>query len=865
MSDWGKTPVTFVEIDQPFCTREWGDAFFSPTGQCNAVLGSSDVRKCYQTMFTCPVPTKYNPATLTLRFARQDQVGLRAYGYCLPYIKSIRTAPQQINLGGMDDESNPLGTRESVTITMVDSLHSDLLVDKYRLERITGAASSASPADAYNPYTRGTFWGKWIKRNPYYSNYKLRIREGYLGDDISTFRVRTYLIYSIKADDNGSVSIVAKDIFTQLEDDKAVAPKASQGELHAAITSASASFTLDPAGIGSTYLAAGYVCIGDEAIQYTRSGDTFTAVARGALNTVAASHNAEDLVQQVLTYTSMRVQDIVFDLLCAYTALGNAGSPTGSPYIDKTIWDDAASNASFNLLYTAKIAKPTPVKTLIAELAEQVGFSLWPRLTDEKIQFKPYRANASALTVNDQEHLIEGSFKKEIKNDKRVSQVWVYYGQRDPTKAIDEETNFFSRFVDPDLVAEDTNHYGTAKIRKVFSRWIPQNGRTAATRVSDRLSSEFVDPPTTTEFVVHSRYASSLELADFLTMNTKYLPDVTGADGVYQHAIISMERSEDSLRLATQSIVAANIDTTQTVILENNQNNVNLRTIYDGLFGAPVGGSPGGTVVVFIVDAGVTIGSTSTGSYAMRTGSWPSGVSISLRNNGRIQGKGGRGGDGGSGSADAGFFAANSASGGTNGEAGGPALLVEFHITIDNASGQIWSGGGGGGGGGGAAAGTELHDSEGAFFNTVEAAAGGSSGAGGSGTDAGVAGTAGGASAVAFNLFSTTGGSSGGDGNANSGGPGAGGNNATAGSDGSASATGGSGGAGGGPGLAGANGGSGAASVSPPAGGSTANGFGPETATAGGGAGGAAGVSIQGIASVTFASPGPGDIRGPTA
>lgn len=91
------------------------------------------------------------------------------------------------------------------------------------------------------------------------------------------------------------------------------------------------------------------------------------------------------------------------------------------------------------------------------------------------------------------------------------------------------------------------------------------------------------------------------------------------------------------------------------------------------------------------INSGVTVYSTSTGTYAWQTGSsYPFGTELYLVNNGTILGRGGNGGAGGS-----------SGSNGSSGSGGGPALFAGHSISITN-NGRI-AGGGGGAGGGGAA------------------------------------------------------------------------------------------------------------------------------------------------------------------
>lgn len=74
--------------------------------------------------------------------------------------------------------------------------------------------------------------------------------------------------------------------------------------------------------------------------------------------------------------------------------------------------------------------------------------------------------------------------------------------------------------------------------------------------------------------------------------------------------------------------------------------------------------------------------SAGSGSYALRTGTFPAGSILKIINKGTIRGKGGNGG------------AYNA-----NGAAGGTALYIDMNCSLDNSGGTISGGGGGGGGG----------------------------------------------------------------------------------------------------------------------------------------------------------------------
>ena len=99
-------------------------------------------------------------------------------------------------------------------------------------------------------------------------------------------------------------------------------------------------------------------------------------------------------------------------------------------------------------------------------------------------------------------------------------------------------------------------------------------------------------------------------------------------------------------------------------------------------------GNAGKTDMTLTINPSIYISSGSTGSYALTVDtSWNVGDTVTIVNNGIIVGKGGDGGRGKEGS--------NS---GTNGSSGGPALLVQRALTMNNLN-RIAGGGGGGGGG----------------------------------------------------------------------------------------------------------------------------------------------------------------------
>lgn len=703
MSNGGRRTISLLEVDQKKCTLDYGE------GLCTARLGVTGAHKCFKTQDTCQAPAVYAPATLTLRFAK-PQDDLLQYGLVFPSVQQISTTPMAINLGGMDRSLSALGARESVTIKLQDHLHSDNLVDDYRRERSflpavrfpkarlgnartnrhgrgqrpstfrkQCGAQAVARSDFFGyfdatllPYKRGTMFGKWIARNPFYGAFNARILEGYLGDALADMRTRHYYVERVEGPTNGSVTMVLRDVFTRIEARKAMAPLASQGRLNGNITAAAGSATLSPAGIGNLeYPASGRVRIGDEVIAFTRVADALTLTARHDLNTTAAAHEDQDLVQLVLTFTAQRAHVIVNTLATTYSQIP-------ASLIDFAEWTVQAEELT--TLYTADITEPTPVEDLIGELAEQVGFSVFPEVDTGMIRFIALRAANASPTVTDAAYIKSGSLSVKRQDEKRISAVWVYFGQINPTKSLDEKGNYHSIAISEDATA--AAEHGTEAIRTVFSRWISQFGRTFALETGSRLLNMFRDPPLEVAFSMKADRAGELALAQPFMLETSDVQDELGDKKPSTMAPVEIRRSETDISVRAQGLTFSLVsdDGTRTIFLDSDADNVVLRAVYDSYY------STVEATVTFILTEGTTMGSASVSEWAVRTGVWPPGTVLNVTWRGRIQGKPGYGGSAGDGN-------------GEPGGPGGPAFLAEYPVNVDNTSGQIWGGGGGGGAG----------------------------------------------------------------------------------------------------------------------------------------------------------------------
>jgi len=139
---------------------------------------------------------------------------------------------------------------------------------------------------------------------------------------------------------------------------------------------------------------------------------------------------------------------------------------------------------------------------------------------------------------------------------------------------------------------------------------------------------------------------------------------------------------------ANQGVTALN-----TVIISQNTTNVRVADLL---------GNPGGAITATVtINQGVHVIATDPQAYALDLSGLASGSTITLNNNGYIQGRGGDGGKG----AEIGQGGSSVAdnTGAFDGRPGGAAILAGpagVTLNINNATGFIWGGGGGGGGGG---------------------------------------------------------------------------------------------------------------------------------------------------------------------
>jgi hypothetical protein len=515
----GREPIVIVQIDQDFCTRTYGEA------PCTAV---NPQNKCFNTLKTCQDPENYEKGTLTLTFGKPRSNAPRDENI-IPSVVSVSTAPTKINPSNGNRNTSPLGQRAVCTVAFQDHAHSDLLVDPYRDER------------TYYPLDRGTFWSKWLVRNPYYQNRPLRVYEGYADQELGDMRVRNYFIDAIEGpNSNGNVRVVSKDPIKLADRQKAQVPKASQGRLRVAITDTDTQ--LDIALAEETdYDTAGTVRIGDELITYTTRAIVtidlidyvrLSGLVRGTDGSIAAAHDEAASVQLCVRYENEFIWDIVYDLLTTYAAV-----PT--EYIPKLDWDQEGDDWLLSFEISALISQPTGVADILNELFEQVLAYIWWDERDQEIKFKAIRPIiAPAPLITDEANIIENSVGLSTDPKNRVSQVWVYWGQRNKAEALDKESNYDKLRIRADLEVEAPEKYGESRIRKVFARWIQNDAQ--AINLSARLLGASIDNPKILKLRLDAK-DRSIWTGDVVDVLHRNIVDFTGSRKEERYQVLSVE------------------------------------------------------------------------------------------------------------------------------------------------------------------------------------------------------------------------------------------------------------------------------------------------------------------------------------
>lgn len=647
--------VEFFELTLKPCTRTYG------TSPCTAAVGTTGPYKCYNSPATCQDAANYLAGEQVVRWVSansQTPQGIDA----IPSLAAVSIRPQEIKPG------ESLGVREEMNVSFTNHPHSDAGFDKYLSTR------------GFNPYLQGTFWRKFAARWPNIKGFECALIRGTTDQPLSAMERRHYVVDSTAGPtNNGGFSITAKDAIKFLDDDKAMAPAVSPGSLYAAITDTATSLGLVPAGIGaSDYPASGLASIGDEAVSFTRSGDTITLTGRALFGSKLGSHNAGDTFQLALVYTAAEVSDIINSLL------GYSGLP--ADYYDYARWSDETT-VNLGMLFSASIMKPTGVRTLLNELVQQAGLVVWTDTVIKKIRIEVLRA-VTPINSYDDGVFLQGSLSASTDFDKHKSNILFYYGQKNPLEKIDEPKNYSAVLNQFAIQAEDVLEDMPLATASVYSRWVPVASSVVAEHTCDLFLARYGTAPKTLNFTLPNGVAPVA--GSVVNIQSRVFEDPQGAMAAPMPFFLT--RVEPALGHYKVKAEQLNLPATgpsglRRIYINDYSYNLNLKTLHDSIYTPAVSGNS----VLFIIDGDALLGATSPAELAVYNPAWASGVTVTLEfRSGRVQGAGGVGGY----LAVAGVGYQGGISGQNAHGPGGPAFKTDGPITLVNP--VIWGGGGGG-------------------------------------------------------------------------------------------------------------------------------------------------------------------------
>jgi hypothetical protein len=534
----GRQPIQIIEIDQQVCSLTYGVA------PCTA----SGPTKCFNSFSTCQDRPNYAATTQTIKFCKATS-NLPVGEGLIPSLQSVSTLPTQLNFGGGARDTQPLGRRGAITATFEDHPYSDIQADKYLDDRL------------YEPFEQGTFWSKWLARNPYYNGWTVRVRDGYIGQSISSMPARTYYLERVQVQgSSGRVTLTAKDALKLADDKRALCPVPRQWSLAAAMNNSStAAFTVLGAATADLPSLFGFLRIDDEIIQYTgRTAVTGgvsvgtgifpipTTVVRGMFGTTPAAHNAGTRVQLVRVYGQLLCWDVVYDLLVNF-----GGVPAS--LIDKPAWDAEGNQWLADIRITGYISEPTGVTRLIGEICEQCLMNIWWDERAQKIQMRAVRVPTTTVPkIDDEGHIIADSFSVAERDDERITQMWLYFRPRDWSKRIDDDGNYQSIRIRIDADAEAATQYADRRIRKVFSRWLLTDAQ--AINVTAKLLSYYRDTPRVITLDLDAK-DRALWTGDIVDVRHRSITSADGSSVFQRYIVISAQevKSGETVRYELQS------------------------------------------------------------------------------------------------------------------------------------------------------------------------------------------------------------------------------------------------------------------------------------------------------------------------
>jgi hypothetical protein len=538
---------------------------------------------CFNTRATCQYSQAYSTEAKTYRFfeSTEDAYALGLDGYPLLVKDSINIQPAEIQPG------KGIGYRASVDIKFKDQRHHDRGTDPYVASR------------SYDPMEQGTFWGKWLARNQYYTDREVKVFDGFLdetGYNPDNFRSRRYIIEKIDGPRRNIVTFQCKDILRKLG--TSIAPPVSNTYLSAAIDSTQTTIPLNTngdvsllvytsdgeahyiepfagtipfytSGVVSSFiplttglelpfyksggtpsdikLIAAEFPVGevvafrveDEIILGTMGVNEVTGATRGYRGSLADSHAIDLLAQNCIDFDSVLPTDALRTLF-SYAGITETD-------IDTAGWDEQADKWLGLTRIDGIISEPTKVVDSVERVAEQGTCYPWFDDILQKVKLLAVAPQGSIdllPTYTDELNFLENSTSSKQDMREQVTQAWVFYDKNDATGDNSASNMLAPPYIAADFSAEGAEQYNRSFVKEFFCEFVKSQGH--ASSIASRTVGRLRNGKQIFEFNLDVK-DSTLSTGDEFVPLSDAQQDATGAQERVRMQVVRVKELKDGV------------------------------------------------------------------------------------------------------------------------------------------------------------------------------------------------------------------------------------------------------------------------------------------------------------------------------
>lgn len=487
-----RIPLVVVELD-----LDWvADPQVAPV--------NPDGSLCYRTPTTTRQGT-FSAATRTCRWMSTSQRPLATLD-AIPCVASVAIAAEEIRIG------RGLGFFGKATVKLTDFTDDDRRVED-------PFAEDASRA-GLNP-SAGSYLGKLLARNPYWTNRPIRVLEGWTTDgtwDPAEAITHHYFVRDVQGPTDGSLTITCAGPLQLLNLTEIEAPAPSDGTLLGNLDELATTATLADPVIAKDYPPSGFLRLGEEVVAYIRTGASLT-LTREQHGTTASAHQAGDTLQWVLAYQNAPIVTIIADLLTTYGKVAPENLA-----LDQ--WTKEANDWLGDYLLSGLVTQPTKVLDLVQELLEIAVCVFWWDDQTGTIRLKAVRpASVAVDTWNDQAHLLD---RPQVKRDmtERISRTDILCDLRSASQDPKKASSYRIRLIGEEQGASPQEH-GSSKVKLLSSRWLGARNFALGNRATYQITAQLRDGRQTIVVQVSAKDAHR-QIGDVIDLLSRDLTDCRG-------------------------------------------------------------------------------------------------------------------------------------------------------------------------------------------------------------------------------------------------------------------------------------------------------------------------------------------------